>query len=57
MEKQVVPATKPLPSQKQLEAAAMQKLVKMVKDDPGKKPSPEALKVAAKILALRAQKA
>lgn len=57
MENQAAPATKPLPSQKQLEAAAMQKLAKMVKDDPGKKPSPEALKVAAKILALRAQRA
>lgn len=44
------------PSKKAVEAAALTALAEILKADPGKKPSLQALQIAAKILANRAMR-
>lgn len=50
------PDTRPIPSMKALEAAALGEIAKMLKDDPGKMPSMEAVELAAKVMAAKAHR-
>lgn len=50
------PDTRPVPSMKRLEAAALGQLAKMLEKDGGKKPSLEAVEIAAKMMAAKAHR-
>jgi hypothetical protein len=50
------PDTRPVPSMKALEAAAIKRLTEMLKNDPGKIPSEEAMLMAAKLMAAKAHR-
>lgn len=50
------PDTRPVPSMKALEAAAIKRLTEMLKNDPGKMPSMEAVELAAKVMAAKAHR-
>lgn len=50
------PDTRPVPSMKRLEAAALGEIAKMLEKDGGKMPSMEAVEIAAKMMAAKAHR-